>query len=56
MASADTSSSSLDGPAQPLLFTQRTPAAEKSILSRVRRNYIYFSSLLQEPEAKWKRS
>ncbi|KAH8794593.1 hypothetical protein DL96DRAFT_1650631 [Flagelloscypha sp. PMI_526] len=56
MASADTSSSSLDGPAQPLLFTQRTPAAEKSILSRVRRNYIYFSSLLQEPEAKWKRT
>lgn len=35
---------------------ERTPAAEKSILSRVRRNYIYFSSLLQEPEAKWKRS
>lgn len=36
--------------------TERTPAAEKSILSRVKRNYIYFSSLLQEPEAKWKRS
>jgi hypothetical protein len=36
--------------------TERAPAAEKSILSRVRRNYIYFSSLLQEPEAKWKRS
>jgi len=36
--------------------TVRTPAAEKSILSKVRRNYIYFSSLLQEPEAKWKRS
>lgn len=36
--------------------TERTPAAEKSILGRVKRNYIYFSSLLQEPEAKWKRS
>jgi len=35
---------------------ERTPAAEKSILSRVKRNYIYFSSLLQEPEAKWRRS
>ena len=35
---------------------ERTPAAERSILSRVKRNYIYFSSLLQEPEAKWKRS
>lgn len=37
-------------------MTERTPAAERSILSRVKRNYIYFSSLLQEPEAKWKRS
>jgi hypothetical protein len=35
---------------------ERTAAAEKSVLSRVRRNYIYFSSLLQEPEAKWKRT
>lgn len=35
---------------------ERSPAAERSILSRVKRNYIYFSSLLQEPEAKWKRS
>ncbi|KZP01647.1 hypothetical protein CALVIDRAFT_559449 [Calocera viscosa TUFC12733] len=34
--------------------TERSPAAEKSILSLVRRNYIYFTSLLQEPEAKWK--
>jgi hypothetical protein len=40
----------------PLRPTERTPAAEKSILSKVKRNYIYFSSLLQEPEAKWKRS
>jgi hypothetical protein len=37
-------------------MTERTAGAEKSILSRVKRNYIYFSSLLQEPEAKWKRS
>lgn len=36
--------------------TERSPAAERTILSRVKRNYIYFSSLLQEPEAKWKRS
>lgn len=36
--------------------TQRSAAGGKSILSRVRRNYIYFSSLLQEPEAKWRRS
>ncbi|KAM6497337.1 hypothetical protein JOM56_007810 [Amanita muscaria] len=35
---------------------ERTPAAEKSVLSRVRRNYIYFSSLLQEPEAKWRQT
>ncbi|KAG6895518.1 hypothetical protein C0992_000889 [Termitomyces sp. T32_za158] len=38
------------------IVTERTAAADKSILSRVRRNYIYFSSLLQEPEAKWRRS
>ena len=37
-------------------LTERSTAAEKSILSRVKRNYIYFSSLLQEPEAKWKQS
>ncbi len=36
--------------------TERSLAGERSILSRVKRNYIYFSSLLQEPEAKWKRS
>jgi hypothetical protein len=36
--------------------TGRSAAQDKSILSRIRRNYIYFSSLLQEPEAKWKRS
>ncbi|OJT13504.1 hypothetical protein TRAPUB_9969 [Trametes pubescens] len=37
-------------------LTERSVAAEKSILSRVKRNYIYFSSLLQEPEAKWKQT
>ncbi|VDB84982.1 unnamed protein product [Peniophora sp. CBMAI 1063] len=37
-------------------LTNRGVAMEKSILSRVRRNYIYFSSLLQEPEAKWRRT
>lgn len=53
--------SSLDKP--PLMRTDsgasiavRGPAFDKSILARVRRNYIYFSSLLQEPEAKWKHS
>ncbi|KAH7890937.1 hypothetical protein F5I97DRAFT_1840039 [Phlebopus sp. FC_14] len=37
-------------------LTERSAAAEKSILARVKRSYIYFSSLLQEPEAKWKRT
>lgn len=37
-------------------LTERGPPVHKSILSRVKRNYIYFSSLLQEPEAKWKQS
>ena len=36
--------------------TERSAIAEKVVLTRVRRNYIYFSSLLQEPEAKWRRS
>ncbi|TFK48480.1 hypothetical protein OE88DRAFT_1737738 [Heliocybe sulcata] len=36
--------------------TERTAPAEKAISSQVRRKYIYFSSLLQEPEAKWKRT
>ncbi|KAG6836502.1 hypothetical protein H0H93_007431 [Arthromyces matolae] len=52
------SSTSMDS-AQALVrqtSTERTAAADKSILSRVRRNYIYFSSLLQEPEAKWRRT
>ncbi|KAG8920105.1 hypothetical protein FRC02_001155 [Tulasnella sp. 418] len=33
---------------------ERSPAADKTILTLVRRNYIYFTSLLQEPEAKWR--
>ena len=37
-------------------FGEHSESAKKSILSRVKRNYIYFSSLLQEPEAKWKPS
>ncbi|KAH9971664.1 hypothetical protein BGW80DRAFT_1319083 [Lactifluus volemus] len=40
----------------PRFAAERSPAQEKPILSRIRRNYIYFSSLLQEPEAKWKRT
>ncbi|PPQ79818.1 hypothetical protein CVT25_002972 [Psilocybe cyanescens] len=51
---SSTASSSNGQPLRP--HPERTPAAEKSILSKVRRNYIYFSSLLQEPEAKWKRT
>ncbi|KAJ7746796.1 hypothetical protein DFH07DRAFT_942614 [Mycena maculata] len=49
-------STTSSGPTIPRPHTERTAAAEKSILSRVRRNYIYFSSLLQEPEAKWRRT
>ena len=56
LATTSTSASSFAG--QPLIrpHAERSPAAEKSIQSKVRRNYIYFSSLLQEPEAKWRRS
>ncbi|KAK0466749.1 uncharacterized protein EV420DRAFT_1505146 [Desarmillaria tabescens] len=53
-ATSVASTSSIPVIARP--HTERSPAAEKSILSRVKRNYIYFSSLLQEPEAKWKRN
>ncbi|KAF6753449.1 hypothetical protein DFP72DRAFT_966746 [Ephemerocybe angulata] len=49
-------SSSMIHPVHATPSAQRTAAAEKSILSRVKRNYIYFSSLLQEPEAKWRRT
>ncbi|KAJ7089769.1 hypothetical protein B0H15DRAFT_1022009 [Mycena belliarum] len=48
--------STSSGPVIPRPPTERKAAAEKAILSRVRRNYIYFSSLLQEPEAKWRRT
>lgn len=54
--SASRSSTLLERPVLTRQQTERTAAAEKSILSRVKRNYIYFSSLLQEPEAKWRRS
>lgn len=50
------SSKILAGSQVPRAATDRSAAMEKSIISRVRRNYIYFSSLLQEPEAKWKQS
>jgi hypothetical protein len=56
-ATTMSSSSATKAVSQPLPSTaERSAAQEKSILSRVRRNYIYFSSLLQEPEAKWKRT
>lgn len=45
-----------DRPVLTRTMTERTASAQKAILARVKRNYIYFSSLLQEPEAKWKRS
>ncbi|KAJ9093063.1 hypothetical protein QFC21_006556 [Naganishia friedmannii] len=32
----------------------RSPAQEKSIGSLIKRNYIYFTSFLQEPDAKWR--
>ncbi|KAH7910065.1 hypothetical protein BJ138DRAFT_1127188 [Hygrophoropsis aurantiaca] len=53
------SSNSRATPTRPQLartLTERSLAADKSILSRVKRSYIYFSSLLQEPEAKWRRT
>lgn len=56
VASSASSVKSLGQPGLIRSATERTAAAEKTVLSRVRRNYIYFSSLLQEPEAKWRRS
>ncbi|KAG9054924.1 hypothetical protein FS842_003765, partial [Serendipita sp. 407] len=32
----------------------RSEGVQKSIMKLVRRNYVYFASLLQEPEVKWK--
>ena len=57
-ATTGTSSTSTipERPALTRSATERSAAAQKAILARVKRNYIYFSSLLQEPEAKWKRS
>ncbi|KAL0954042.1 hypothetical protein HGRIS_005195 [Hohenbuehelia grisea] len=52
--SHSSTSTTLNSPALGGLLHERSAAADKSILSRVRRNYIYFSSLLQEPEAKWR--
>jgi hypothetical protein len=61
MVTAESDASSMTTPRKPALQrsntnTSRPPAVDKSILALVRRNYIYFSSLLQEPEAKWRRS
>ena len=56
VGSSSSSMGSVDAVAGRPLTMERSAAAEKSILSKVRRNYIYFSSLLQEPEAKWRRS
>ncbi|EGN96898.1 hypothetical protein SERLA73DRAFT_75747 [Serpula lacrymans var. lacrymans S7.3] len=58
-ANSTTSTASKSAPARPPLLrtlTERSAAADKSIFSRVKRSYIYFSSLMQEPEAKWKRT
>lgn len=61
IATVESDGSSMSSPRKPALLRQnsnmsRPPAADKSIQTLVRRNYIYFSSLLQEPEAKWRRS
>ena len=64
LTTVESETSSLSSPRKPPLLrtdsgisiVPRGPVFDKSILARVRRNYIYFSSLLQEPEAKWKRS
>ncbi|KAL4263605.1 START domain-containing protein [Pleurotus pulmonarius] len=55
-SSTHTSQSSTSATVSPRTPGDRPAAHEKSILSRVKRNYIYFSSLLQEPEAKWRRT
>ena len=56
VGSSSSSLGSVDAVVGRPLMMERSEAAEKTILSKVRRNYIYFSSLLQEPEAKWRRS
>ncbi|KAI0364539.1 hypothetical protein BV20DRAFT_1005542 [Pilatotrama ljubarskyi] len=57
-ATSTSRASTINGERPPISRTptERSAVAEKSILSRVKRNYIYFSSLLQEPEAKWKQT
>ncbi|KAJ3918713.1 hypothetical protein F5877DRAFT_42008 [Lentinula edodes] len=55
-SSATSFASSSSAPPLIRVATERSIGAEKTILSRIKRNYIYFSSLLQEPEAKWKRT
>ncbi|CEH15989.1 CHOLESTEROL TRANSPORTER-RELATED [Ceraceosorus bombacis] len=53
--SISTQSSATDLPARSLTPAPRPPLDRLgAISSLVRRNYIYFTSLLQEPEAKWK--
>lgn len=45
----------MGSPMQNSLSTGRSvPDRNTTIASMIRRNYIYFTSLLQEPEAKWK--
>ena len=56
VGSSSSSLGSVDAVVGRPLTMERSATAEKTILSKVRRNYIYFSSLLQEPEAKWRRS
>ena len=56
IGSSSSSLGSVDAVVGRPLMMERSAAVEKTILSKVRRNYIYFSSLLQEPEAKWRRS
>ncbi|KAJ3774493.1 hypothetical protein FB446DRAFT_728658 [Lentinula raphanica] len=55
-STATSFASASSGPTLIRVAAERSVGAEKTILSRVKRNYIYFSSLLQEPEAKWKRT
>ncbi|KAJ3983267.1 hypothetical protein F5890DRAFT_1524238 [Lentinula detonsa] len=55
-SSATSLASSSSAPILVRVAAERSTGAEKTILSRVKRNYIYFSSLLQEPEAKWRRT
>lgn len=54
-SSLKASTSSTSRPLLTSLFKRATPATRANAISALlRRSYIYFSSLLQEPEAKWK--